>query len=223
MNRFILITAFVLTALSVNAQALEGGIFFGISNYQGDLVEPLIELKETKLGYGIFLRYNFYDYVSLRGSFYGGSISGTDDNAVQIGRRNRQASFNSKLYEFSLNGEWNILGNPFSGYVNAKKRLLYPYVSVGVGMNYVDPIVLQGEGNLNPEEEHYKKVNLVIPFCGGVKFKINDRAVLGMEAGFRTAFSDYLDGISILGNPKWNDWYMFAGINVAAVIGEGHY
>lgn len=31
----------------------------------------------------------------------------------------------------------------------------------------------------------------------------------------RTAFTDYLDGISFAGNPEKKDWYGFAGISLA--------
>lgn len=43
-----------------------------------------------------------------------------------------------------------------------------------------------------------------------------------MECGFRKTFTDYLDDVSLRGDPKNMDWYMFAGITITYIfIGNG--
>jgi len=96
--------------LFILAQNFEGGLSFGLITYQGDLVDGLVELKETNLSYGLTLRAVLTDKISIRGNFYRGLLTGTDANSSNEGRRSRKFRFKTKINEFSIMGEWNILG-----------------------------------------------------------------------------------------------------------------
>jgi len=222
MNRLKLFVITLIFPFVLSAQGLEAGLFMGVTNYQGDLAEEIMELEETKLAVGLFLRYHIDDLISIRSSFYTGTLSGDDKNATDPGRINRELRFKSRIYEVSFSGELNILGNPAVNYLNEKDRLIYPFVAGGIGINYVEPRVIQGEGTLDPEKADYQNLSLVIPISAGVKMKINDIATFGLELGFRTVLNDYLDGVSKLANPNKNDWYAIAGLNISVLLGQNY-
>ncbi len=52
---------------------------------------------------------------------------------------------------------------------------------------------------------------------------LNRKMVLAVEAGLRTSFSDYLDGVSQAGNPNGNDWYAFGGAALFIRFGDRDY
>jgi hypothetical protein len=45
----------------------------------------------------------------------------------------------------------------------------------------------------------------------GFKIDVSRKVALGLEAGTRLVFTDYIDGVSESANPKERDWYTFAG------------
>ena len=61
----------------------------------------------------------------------------------------------------------------------------------------------------------------------GFKYRFLKKFTLGIEAGARKTFLDYLDGISDAdqrvkdyqyGNPKDDDWYFFTGISLSITV-----
>ena len=46
------------------------------------------------------------------------------------------------------------------------------------------------------QAEAYKLGQIVIPFGGGARYKLNRNFDLGLELGFRKTFTDYLDDVS---------------------------
>ncbi|MEM6965519.1 MAG: DUF6089 family protein [Bacteroidota bacterium] len=203
-------TLLLLFPFFVFSQNFEGGFSFGLMTYQGDLAESFVELREANLAYAFVLRNAISDRFYLRVGFMGGQISGDDANASSAGLQMRGFSFRSDLYEFHLLGEWNILGEGRASTRGGVERQRFtPYLFLGVGAVLFDPQVFDGQEK-DPEGRDYSTFNVSVPIGGGIKFGLNDRVVLSLEAGGRTAFSDYLDGISQLGNPDRNDWY-FAG------------
>ena len=55
---------------------------------------------------------------------------------------------------------------------------------------------------------------LVVPFGIGVQATFNEQFYVGIEGGTRYLTDDYLDGVSLAGNPNANDWYPTVGIKV---------
>ncbi len=75
--------------------------------------------KETHLSYGSFVTYRFTNTFAIRGGYYGGTISGDNQNTTESWRQMRNLSFTSKIDEFSLNSEislrvWKICKKPCS-------------------------------------------------------------------------------------------------------------
>ncbi len=207
--------------LFISAQSFEGGLSFGLVNYQGDLVEGIIEVKETNLAYGVTLRAILTNKIAIRGNFFRGLLTGTDANSSN--RQSRMLRFKTKISEFSLMGEWNFLGQDRSDNRGAVLRQKFtPYIFGGVGIILFDPEVFQGT-TPDPEGKDYSTFNISVPLGFGVKIGLDERFVISAEAGGRTAFSDYLDGVSTLGNSSNNDWYWMGNIIITYTFGSPSY
>jgi len=111
---------FLLVAISLqhaSAQAkhfkgkpIEFGITLGASNYMGDL-SKVVAWQETKPMGGLICRFNYSDFITLRGTAAYGIISGHDSNySDDPFRARRNLSFRSPVIEFSGTIEYNILG-----------------------------------------------------------------------------------------------------------------
>ena len=200
----------------LQGQNMEAGLFAGASNYQGDLVDGYVEMKETNLAYGAFLRYYVHNNLAVRVGFLGGRITGDDRNSSHPLRRLRGAKFQSDLFELGISGEWHIMGQERYDDERGFKKNFSPYLYMGLAIAYTDPVT-SGEGL--PELEEYPNSFFSIPVGGGFKYSVHEMVCLGFEGGFRPAFSDYLDGVSLIANPKRKDWYMFLGMTLTFKFG----
>ena len=91
------------------------------------------------------------------------------------------------------------------------KRPVSPYLVAGVGALIFDPTTNLESSNgatFTPKElnEDFSKINFITPVGAGLKFYLNDRWTIGLEALMIPAFSDYLDGASDSRNAEDNDW-----------------
>ncbi len=204
---------FICSFSSVFAQRnFDAGIYYGISQYMGDLQLYQFELLEVNRSEGLYGRYNFTNLISLKAQFYHGTISGKDSNYKdQVGKLERNLSFRSNIYEASLQCELSVLR------LGAKKRhwnkylqkyFATSYLFAGVGGFYfnpkakyqgewyeLQPLGTEGQG-LPGYGEKYKRLQVCIPFGFGLKLNPTDRATIGLEFGFRKTFTDYLDDVS---------------------------
>lgn len=202
-RNYLLIIALLFSTLIQGQGTVEAGLFAGLSNYGGDLVETDLEITETNPAIGIIARYDFKPWFTLRGTLMAGSLSGSDVNAENIGRRKRNLSFRSPIYEFSIIPEFNI----YSFKLKAGQTIT-PYVFIGGGVFYYNPKALyegewidlqplgtEGQG-LPGYAAKYNLIDFSIPFGMGLKFKVSEKATIGLEYGVRYTFTDYLDDVS---------------------------
>lgn len=202
-RNYLLIIALLFSTLIQGQGTVEAGLFAGLSNYGGDLVETDLEITETNPAIGIIARYDFKPWFTLRGTLMAGSLSGSDVNAENIGRRKRNLSFRSPVYEFSIIPEFNI----YSFKLKAGQAIT-PYVFIGGGVFYYNPKALyegewidlqplgtEGQG-LPGYAAKYNLIDFSIPFGMGLKFKVSEKATIGLEYGVRYTFTDYLDDVS---------------------------
>ena len=57
-------------------------------------------------------------------------------------------------------------------------------------------------------------IHVVMPIGVGLKMDVSKKMQIGLEAGLRMPFTDYLDGISQAGNPDGNDTYFMSGLSL---------
>ena len=205
----------------LKAQNIEAGFTMGLMTYQGDLVKGVFAKEEFNFFYGALLRAHLTEKISVKGTFYSGRLSGNDNNYSE--RKDRAFRFKSDITEFTLQGEWNILG---SGRYNnrglADKQRFTPYLFAGLGVTIADPEVFKGDIP-DPEGTDYETFHFVLPAGAGAKVGLTENIVVGLELGGRTSFSDYLDGISTLGNPGANDWYWTGNLLLTYVFGSSEF
>ena len=127
----------ILFPLSLTAQQFEVGLLFGVSTYQGDISPSsnLYELNDIHPSLGVFGRYNINRFLTAKANFSYGKISATDEQALDDSRRKRNLSFQSKVFELGLTGEFNILGYEAWG---LQKRFS-PYLFGGIAVFYHNP------------------------------------------------------------------------------------
>lgn len=207
MKRSFLFLCLVFSVFSLSAQ-WELGVLGGVSNYQGDLSpdNTPYSLGPSHAAFGIFTRYNPHRLISGKFGINYSTISADDAKSKDASRRRRNLSFRSSVLEFSLVGEFNILGyQPYN-----LAEVFTPYLFGGVagfifnpqgiyeGEYYdLQPIGTEGQGlAAYPERTPYRLTELAIPVGAGLKFAINDKWNLGVEVGARKTFTDYLDDVS---------------------------
>lgn len=187
----------------VFSQSFHIGLFGGISNYQGDLVDKFYVGKLTKPVLGLTGLYGLSDRVSIRAGATFAKIAGSDKYISKDYLRARNLSFESRITEFSLLGEFNVFNlnsirwTPyvFGGFAVFKFNP-YTYDTTNTKY-YLKPLSTEGQGlEQYPESKPYSLTLYAIPFGGGIKYAISDRIRLGLELGFRKTFTDYLDDVS---------------------------
>jgi len=195
-----------LSAQESVVQEGEFGIGLGAAHYFGDL-NTRAHLNRPKMAASIFFRKNFGNYIAARltASFaqLGYSDQYNDHNQYM---HTRNLSFNSKVWELSLQGDFNF----FRFMPGERDYNFTPYITIGAGIFNYDPYAyLQGEkillrplgtegqgSALYPDRKQYGSMAISIPFGGGVKYSFNDRINIGFEILHRFTNTDYLDDVS---------------------------
>lgn len=200
---------------------IEFGVMLGASNYMGDLSKS-VAFNETHPMGGLICRFNLSDFLTLRGTAVFGQISGSDANYNSDAfRARRNLSFKSNVVEFSGTFEWNILGfeetqrgTPGTPYFfgglgifkyNPKAQFKYNAAIHNSGLSVFDnqwvelqPLGTEGQETTKfNERKRYSLTQICIPFGFGYKKQFNDVWAIGLEAGARKTFTDYLDDVSM--------------------------
>jgi hypothetical protein len=198
-------------AFGVNAQGYEIGIGLGAYNYTGDLQRGLSIKTARPAGTG-FVRYNFNNSVSFRGSLTFGKMIGWDERTpIDPFAVRRDASFDIFVFEASGVVEYHFLSWREEGY----PIRWTPYFFGGFGLF----------GIIGAEDKpvDYSDIQPVIPLGAGVKYILNPRWYVGFEFGLRKTFTDYLDNVSEgdnvtknyqYGNQHDTDMYYYGGFSI---------
>ncbi|PHN02463.1 DUF6089 family protein [Flavilitoribacter nigricans] len=214
MKNFTLTLLFGISAvflLPAQSNLFEGGLFLGGSTIGGDLVRSDFgSVNQISLAYGLMLRYYVDPNVAIR------------LNALQTKLRSQSQQFDNfgsytlrsetPVTEITIDGEYDFLGHRRNWLT--KTGGISGYVFLGIGIALTDPMLFynyESEKLAADENADVSDTRVVMPFGGGMRWSFSDRGSLVLELSIRPAFSDYLDGISIAGNPGRNDWYGFGG------------
>jgi hypothetical protein len=194
---------------------LEYGIRGGASNYlgdigSGDLARGFVynlELADTRVMAGAFLRWRFHPVFSYEAAFSYANIRGFDKNSINYARTGRNLSFNNNM--FMLNNKLLYLPTQLHvsdiGRTGRYNNSFDAYIFAGVGFLYNNPKAEYGGvryalRKLSTEGNDYSPVVVTIPMGAGFYFthvtRKRKRHRFGFEMSWNLTFTDYLDDIS---------------------------
>ncbi len=224
----ILFFLFLGVSLSANAQKFwrrsEIGVLVGGSTYMGDL-NDMSPFSQPSFAGGLLYRYTINQrLVAKADALYGGMKGGNPDV-----NEKRNLSFNSYLFEFSGQMEYNFLP-----YYTGTRFWWSPYIFAGLGFCTFNPKATAPDGttyNLRdlttegqtssayPDRTQYSLVQLAIPMGIGFKFSLSKFVSMGVEYGLRLTFSDYLDDVSTtyVGEDVLREIHRYDGLADASV------
>lgn len=214
--------AILLLSTQSYSQNYELGLWGGSTNYQGDLADGIVKLKEGKPSYGLLVRYSPLSYLAFRVGFTAGKIVGDDRTSSRPEIVQRGFSFTSNIRELAVMSEFHLPNYGSSSYGIFRPKFS-PFLLCGVGITSLNGEPKAPKDRIPyPFPEFDAKSNFFcVAFGGGFKFQFAQNFATSIEWGTRSVFSDYLDGISQNGNPKANDWYMFGGLTLTYIVDGG--
>lgn len=203
-----------------SAQIHEVGVFAGGSNYIGD-VGSTTYIAPSDPAIGILYKWNKNPRYSWRFSAITAKIKGNDLKSDVESRQERGLHFENTITEFSAGFEFNW----FDFNLHEHGFISTPYIYTGLSYFTSNNLYV-----INKEYHNSgSKGSLALPIIGGLKMKIADNFVLGIEAGARYTFTDNLDGsfpkesnLDSLkfGNTNSKDWYVFTGLTLTYTFGK---
>ena len=218
--RTLKIAVFLFAPFILSSQVdMEVAMMAGGTNYFGELTEDFTNLEETQLGFGVLGRMNLHPYINLESHILQSKLSGDDRHNKTFYVRN--LSFEGDLTEMAINLEINLIApKKIRNGKQLRVQRIVPYFSGGVAYTLVESEVEDEFANEDFLVEPFPEANdeatfIVLLGGGGLKFNFPqaDYFRLDVHGGLRYVLSDYLDGISVNGEPTSNDWYIFAGVN----------
>lgn len=215
------------------AQKYEIGGGLGATAYSGDIIRK-IDPGQASLQGTLFGKRNFDNVWSLRVGLNLAQVNAADSiKPIDELARVRDARFRAGIIEFSAVMEFNFL----DFLRNDSEFRFSPYAFFGLGYSY---FLARGNTWAYLPSSDYDLSSVVIPFGGGIKYRVNDRWTLAAELGFRPTTTDYLDKIDStlpaiprymppadpstgqippyginFGNPNDKDWYYFLGLTLS--------
>lgn len=188
------------------AQNIEFGLYGGITNYMGDVSEQKMKWDQTHPGVAVLGRYNISPKLTFKGFVAYGKVSGADSLAKVAANKIRNTNFSSEIYEFSVHMEYNLVRNNLSA---RGPKPLVPYLFAGLGIFHFNPKTIyqgkeyelqplgtEGQGTtLYNDRKKYNLTTVCVPVGFGLKKKITSSLSMGIEAGLRFTFTNYLDDV----------------------------
>lgn len=202
MRRVALFVVASAVSFFLKAQSLHVGVFGGISNYQGDLVDKLFNSRFSKGATGITAGYELTEHWTVRGGFTFTKLTGDDKYNPKTYLQARNLSFSSSIAELSVVGEYatfDLNEKRWTPYLFGGVALFHfnPYTFDLAGSKiYLKPLSTEGEGLTGYGLKPYSLTQLALPFGGGFRYALSDDIRVGLELGIRKLFTDHLDDVS---------------------------
>lgn len=192
--------------------AWDYGVHIGAANYLGEMGgtdQPRrdfvwdMKLSQSRWAVGAFARRKINRLISVNSGLMYLRIQGADELSTYRPRRGRNLNFRNDLLEWYLRPEFTIFqDNDLGG--RGRYRLdfrLFGYA--GIAAFYHNPkgqLNRQGEfydlQPLNTELVDYSSIGMSVPVGIGFHFTQQRKHRFGMDLGWRTTFTDYLDDVS---------------------------
>jgi len=204
-------------------QRQEISLGFGISNFLGELGgrnqigSPFVwdlELSQTRPAAHLDYRYYVAQKMAIRARLTYGILAGNDNLTEEPFRENRNLSFKTDVYEFSLVYELHLykeeLGHVYDlrGVKGTKSSRVGFYFFAGIGGFYFDPkaqfenalvrlkpLGTEGQG-LPGGAEEYSNLQLCVPVGVGLRKALTKQLSIGLEFQYTKTFTDYIDDVS---------------------------
>lgn len=195
-----IITLLCCWPLSLAAQNFHFSARIGLANYQGDLQAKRITFNQSRFLGSLGAHYDLSEHFTARTYFTLSSLQ-ADDKKGTASMQRRNLNFSTKLFEWELSAQYNIL--------SLNQSWITPYVYAGIGLfhykpntrnvdgtkTYLQPLSTEGQG-IMAGSKSYKLTQFNIPFGIGGMYAINEDIRVGLEMGYRKLFTDYLDDVS---------------------------
>ena len=188
------------------------GLHLGGANYLGEMggVEKSrrdfvwdMKLGQTRWAVGPFARYKINRTISVNGGFLYMRIQGADALSTNRERVGRNLNFRNDMFEFYVRPEFTIYQDNDLGGRGRYRTDFRLFAYVGAALYYSNP---KGQINrtgeffalqpLQTELVDYSQIGFAIPAGIGFHFTKQRRHRFGMDLGWRTTFTDYLDDVS---------------------------
>lgn len=184
--------------------AYEFGVSAGASQYFGDLNDEY-GLKYVRPAVAGFGRFHLNPYISVRANLLYTHVGYRDDLSSNPYNKMRNLSFQSNIYEGSLQAEFNFF-RYHTGEVNSR---FTPYLTGGIGAFYYNPYTIyddkkyflrplgtEGQQSGIGNGKKYSKISMCFPVGAGFKYWILPGVNLGVEIADRLTLTDYMDDVS---------------------------
>ncbi|MFK7004047.1 hypothetical protein BWK63_07040 [Flavobacterium covae] len=220
MKKLTHILLFILTISQNHAQLHEIGVFGGGSNYVGDIGSTYF-ISPKDPAFGLIYKWNKSKRHAWRFSAMTSSISDEDSRSDHTARKERGYSFQNKISELSAGLEFNF----FDFNLHENNFIITPYIHSG--LSYFNYKNLYFKDNIATSKQ--SSWAFAIPMTIGIKMKITNKIILGLETRFNYTFIDDLDGSLpkdntlknlSFGNTNSNDWYTFKGATLTYTFGQ---
>ncbi|MBI1343449.1 MAG: outer membrane beta-barrel protein [Terrimonas sp.] len=196
-------TLFFLSFLSPLLASAQNFYFsgrMGIASYQGDLKAKNISLSQSKIFASAGAKYDLSEHIAVRGYFSLGALEG-DDSRGTPKMQQRNLRFQTNIWEWEGTVQYDLF--------SLNSRWWTPYVAGGIGLFHFNPFTTDSAGNkvflqpLSTEGQgviagvkKYHRLQFFIPVGLGMERALGENVRLGVEAGYRKLFTDYLDDVS---------------------------
>lgn len=214
-------------AQNVSPRRWEFGAGIGVFIYQGDLAPSKIGgYKDPKPGLNLFAARLLSRSLALRGQFTLATLKTDESKYDPAWRQQRNLAFKSGLAEFSVLAVW----HPKADLMNEDLyiRKISPYLFAGGGLAIMgvsrdfsgfnagffesQPSVIAGVAA--DAAKRPARIIPVLPVGAGVRYPLTEKFSLYAETAYRLSFNDYMDGVSLAGNPVRKDHYYSVSVGL---------
>ncbi len=172
-----------------------------VATYYGEFCESWKCHKELRPSLLIGGFYRFDEHITFRGSFTWFQLYGTDEGTPNAGRN---LSFRGSNFEIKADATYELFEH---SRVYRRRHWYMPYIFGGFAFLQYNPKA-EYEGKyyalrpLKTEGVSYGAFTFAVPYGLGIRFKVDPHTEIGLEAGYRWTFTDYLDDASNTYDPS---------------------